>query len=49
MDDGGCVSMVIISFAACFRKSVNLTSGMGMVCGTNVTVSHIRVILVRGK
>ena len=49
VDDGGCVRIVTISLAACLRKSVKFTSGMGMVCGIKVTVSHIRVVRVRGK
>ena len=37
--DGGAVRMVIISVAACVKKSSILTSGKGIDFGKNVTVS----------
>jgi hypothetical protein len=49
MVEGGEASIVIISVAACFKKSSSLTSGKGTVVGKNVTVSHILIVLVRGK
>ena len=47
--DGGCVSMVMISVAACLRKSSNFICGNGTVAGKNVTVSQSLTSLVRGK
>ena len=47
--DGGAVKMVMISTAACFRKSVNFTCGNGTLVGKNVTVSHVLTCFVRGK
>ena len=47
--DGGCVSMSTMSSAACRRWSSKDSFGMGISCGTNVTVSQMRVVLVRGK
>ena len=47
--EGGEASMVIMSVAACFKKSSILTSGKGTVVGKNVTVSNVLIILVRGK
>ena len=47
--DGGFVKMVMISVAACFRKSASLTYGNGTLVGKNVTVSQSLTCLVRGK
>ena len=47
--DGGFVRMVMISVAACLRKSTSLTCGNGTLVGKNVTVSHVLVCFVRGK
>ena len=47
--EGGQASIVMISVAACLKKSSSLTSGKGTVVGKNVTVSHILTVLVRGK
>ena len=47
--DGGCVSMVIISLAACLRKSFNFIAGNGIVVGKKVTVSQSLMVRVLGK
>ena len=47
--DGGCDKMVIMSPAACTKKSYNLISGNGKTVGKNVTVSQSLSALVRGK
>ena len=47
--DGGCVKMVMMSVAACLRKSTNFTCGNGTVVGKNVTVSHTLTHFVHGK
>ena len=47
--DGGAVKMVMISTAACFRKSTSLTCGNGTLVGKNVTVSQFHTCFVRGK
>ena len=40
VDDGGAVSSVIISVAACLRWSVSVTFGKGIDVGKNSTVSQ---------
>ena len=47
--DGGCVRRVMISVAACFKKSTSLTCGNGTFVGKNVTVSQALTCFVRGK
>ena len=47
--DCGCVRMVIISLAACRRKSSNLISGNGIVLGKKVTVSQSLTVRVLGN
>ena len=46
---GGCVRMVMISVADCFKKSVSDTSGNGTTFGKKVTVSQSLMALMRGK
>ena len=47
--DGGFVRRVMISVAACFRKSTSLTCGNGTFDGGNVTLSQALTCFVRGK
>ena len=47
--DEGLAKMVMISVAACFRKSTSLTCGNGTLVEKNVTVSQSRICFVRGK
>ena len=47
--DGEFVKMVMISVAACYRKSTSLTFGNGTLVGKNITVSHVLSYFVRGK
>ena len=47
--EGGLVSISIMSFAACRRKSSVVTFGNGIVCGMNVTMSHTLSLLVLVK
>ena len=47
--EGGKVRMVIISLAACLRKSSNFISGKCTVVGGKVTVSQSLIVLVIGK
>ena len=46
---GGFVSILIISEAACLRYVSMFVCGSGMMLGINLTVSHTRSLLVRGK
>ena len=47
--DGGSVSNVIISVAACLRKESRLISGNLTVCGKKATVSLFLSLRVSGK
>ena len=49
IDDGGAVKILMISPAACFKKSSSFTSGIGTLLGKNVTVSTSLSALVLGK
>ena len=49
VEDGGCVKMVVMSRAACLRKSVMETLGKGTVVGKKSTVSQSLSDLVLGK
>jgi len=46
--EGGLDRMLIMSDAACAKKSDNLTDGKGMECGKNSTVSELATDFVRG-
>ena len=47
--DDGRVSILMMFPAACFRRSVNFTSGNGVDVGKNMTVSQSLDVLVREK
>ena len=44
----GCVKSVIISCAACWRKSSVLTFGIGILCGKKASVSQFISLFVAG-
>ena len=47
--EGGLVRILIISLAACLRKSSKCISGKAISVGKNVTVFESRSLLVLGK
>ena len=47
--DGGCVKMVIMSVAACCKKSTSCISENVTFLGRKVTVSHILLRIVERK
>ena len=47
--EGGCVKIVTMSVAACFKKSTNLMSGKLTFLGRKVMVSQILVLCKEGK
>ena len=49
VDEGGAVNIVIISVAACRKKSSSFTCGKGITVGKKVTVSTFLSLLVFGK
>ena len=49
LDEGGAFRVLIMSTAACQRKSSGFTLGMGNALGKKVTVSTSRSVCVEGK